>query len=93
MDNKTSTELKRYSTQELAEELFLRAVDRDDHAAYGVIVDEYVDVAYQNYTSSAYGPDDDMRKEIWRAMEDAHDRLDEYAWEIVSEAIETATER
>lgn len=93
MDNKTRTELKRYSTQELVEELFLRDVDREAHAAYGVITEEYVDVAYRNYTESAYGPDNDLREEIWRSMADAHDRLDEYAWEIVSEAIETAIGR
>ena len=93
MNNKTRTELKRYSNQELAEELFLRAVNRDEHTAYGVITEEYVDVAYQNYTESACGPDDETREEIWRAMADACDRLDEYAWEIVSEAIETAIER
>lgn len=85
--SEVAAKLKGFSNRELAEELWNRGSGspQTQHAAYGIVVDEYVDVALQNM----YGKNasDEIAERVWEELQDAGDALDEYAWELTTKAV------
>lgn len=81
-----SAKLKGFTNQELAEELWYRNREKC-HAAYGIIIDESVDVAIQNVYGTRKSVPKWVKEEIWNGLQDLGDILDEKAWFLLEDTV------